>query len=358
MDKRKIFVAVIALLMLVVIVLYGQGLLSKADYNARLEGHIFDVSPKVSGLIVKVNAQEDAFVTEDFPLIEIDAKQYLAELELAAAQFKALEQGIPSTQNNPQAGLLEWEQKVAASSKAEKEAMAELEHLSTQQAKAQLARRKAELTANPDQIEKTRSDEKTLNQALEEARTQQEQLANARSKAEQDLIAVKEQAWEYSTPQGMAEVRDNQLAAQKIILEKAKQSLESAIVHAPVDGYILTVMSSEGQQAQAGVPVLRVVPLETKHLWLTVYFDEKEVAKLQLGQECSIKFTALPELDLKGHILSIRAATTALPLQEDDFFANFKDNKNMIPVKVSIDNYDPDVMPQVRLGMTALVKPL
>lgn len=358
MDKRKIFVAVIALLMLVVIVLYGQGLLTQSDYNARLEGHIFDVSPKVSGLVIKVNAQEDAFVTEDFPLIEIDSKQYLAELELASAQFKALEQGIPNTQSNPLAGLLEWEQRVAASTKAEKEARAELEHLSTQHAKAQLARRKAELGGNPDQIEKARHDEANLNQALEDVRTQQEQLTNARSKSEQDLAAVKEQAWEYSTPEGMAEVRDSQLAAQKIILQKAKENLASTKVHAPVDGYILKIISSEGQNAQAGEPVLQVVPLETKYLWLTVYFDEKEVAKLQLGQECSIKFTALPELDLKGHILSMRAATMALPLQDDDFSANFKNSKNMIPVKVSIDNYDADTMPQVRLGMTALVKPL
>ena len=114
----------------------------------------------------------------------------------------------------------------------------------------------------------------------------------------------------------------------------------------------------EGQEAQAGVPVLRIVPLEPKYLWLNAYFDEKEVANLQPGQECSIKFTALPELDLKGHILSIRAATAALPLQDDDFFANFKNSKNMVPVKISIDNYDADIMPQIRLGMTALVKPL
>ena len=54
----------------------------------------------------------------------------------------------------------------------------------------------------------------------------------------------------------------------------------------------------------------------------------------------------------------MRAATMALPLQDDDFSANFKNSKNMIPVKVSIDNYDADTMPQVRIGMTALVKPL
>ena len=358
MDKRKIFIAVIALLMLVVVVLYGQGLITQSDYNARLEGRIFDVSTKVTGLVLKVNAQEDTFVTEDFPLIEIDPKQYLAELELASAQFKSLEQGIPNAQNNPLAGILEWEQRVAASSKAEKEAIAKRENLSLQHAKAQLARRQAELKGNPEQLEKTRQEENNLSQAMENARTQQEQLSNARSKAEQDLTAVKEQAWEYSTPEGMAEVRASQLAAQKIILEKAKENLKNTVVHAPVDGYILTIMSSEGQEAQAGVPVLQVVPLEAKYLWLTAYFDEKEVAKLQIGQECNIKFTALPELDLKGHILSIRAATAALPLQDDDFSANFKASKNMVPVKVSIDNYDADTMPQVRLGMTALVKPL
>ena len=358
MDKRKIFIAIIALLMLVVIVLYGQGLITSSNYNARLEGQIFDVSPKVSGLVIKLNAQEDAFVTEAFPLIEIDQKQYLAELELASAQFKSLEQGIPNAQNNPMAGILDWEQRVAASSRAEKQAVAEREQLSIQYAKAQLVRRQAEQQGKPEQIEKARHEEKSLSQAMENAREQQEQLSNARSKAEQDLAAVKEQAWEYSTPEGMAEVRDAQLASQKIILEKAKENLESTIVQAPVDGYILTVMSAEGQEAQAGVPVLRIVPLEPKYLWLNAYFDEKEVANLQPGQECSIKFTALPELDLKGHILSIRAATAALPLQDDDFFANFKNSKNMVPVKISIDNYDADIMPQIRLGMTALVKPL
>ena len=358
MDKRKIVIAVIALLMLAVLIVYGQGFMAPASYNARLEGRIFDVSPQVSGLVVKQDAQEDAFVSENFPLLELDSKQFIAELELATANLKALEQGVPNAQNNSMAGLLQWEQRVATANLAEKEAVAEFEHLSTQYAKAQLARRKAEIGGNADKIEKTRHEEKILNQALANARTEREQLGNARSKTEQDLAAIKEQALRYSTPEGMNEVRDNQLASQKVILERAKENLENTVVRAPVDGYILSVLSSVGQEVQAGTPIIQIVPLNTEYLWLTAYFDEKQVTTLQIGQECSIKLTALPELDLKGSILSIRAATNSLPLQDDDFSASFKSSKNMIPVKVSIDNYDADIMPQVRLGMTALVTPL
>ena len=359
MDKRKLLIAAFAALILIVAVLYINKSVSQDDYNARLDGHIFDITAKISGPITKVDVQEDGFVSKDFPLIEINAQPYIAELERIQNNILALEQGIPIESTVPSTNITQWENRIAQAANSEKQAVVESEKLSIELAKITLERRKAEINPkSKTKLQELVQQEQKIQQQLEQAKSTQEQLSLSRSKAEQELTAIKDQTRLLSTPQGMELLRQSELKTQQAALENAKENMANTVLVSPVEGYLLAVLAKPGMQAEPGETMVQIVPLDSEYLWVNAYFDEKEIVNFKVGQPCRIEITAMPELDLEGHILSIRAATAGVALQDDGFSDNFKNKNNMIPIKVSIDNYDPAVMPPVRLGMTATVTPL
>ena len=152
--------------------------------------------------------------------------------------------------------------------------------------------------------------------------------------------------------------RQYEMEAAKKRLQDASEKMESLVVRSPVDGYVLEMMVSEGSEVKQGDKLATIVPLDPEFLWLNAFFDEKVAVNLSIGQPCRIEFTALNGLVLTGSVRSIRPATLALPLPDSDFADKFTNIESLVPVIVSIDDYDPSEMPQLRLGMTAKVTPL
>ena len=184
-----------------------------------------------------------------------------------------------------------------------------------------------------------------------------ELAAQTRVRAEQELAAVKKQFNLFSTPQGMQALRQYELEAARERLQLTEENIAALTVRAPADGYVLEAFAAAGSEIEPGSRLASIVPLDAEFLWLNAYFDEKTAAGLSQEQPCTIEFSAIEGLILNGRVRSIRPATLAVPLPDDEFAANFSNVENLVPVIVSIDDYDPAEMPQLRLGMTARVTP-
>ena len=361
MDSRKLIVGVIAALALLVAIFWFRAPAAfEEDYNARLDGKLIELKAEVAGAVKTASAQSDMFVSRDFPLFEIDNPAARQEYEQAGAALAAAEQGLVSPEASMNVSLEQFEQRVARAVRSEGEARQEVERLSVVLAEASYNRRKAE--SNPkaytkDFIAQARVLEEEMREGLADAREEQERATQLRARAEEELRAVKEQHRLLSTPQGMEALRQYELETARERLQEAGTNMENLTVRAPLDGYVLDVLAEQGDQVTAGTLLARIVPLDAEFLWLTSFFDEKIAANLVIGQGCTVEFTALDGLRLKGSVRSIRPATLVLPLPDDEFSASFSNAANLVPVVISLDDYDPAEMPQLRLGMTARVTP-
>lgn len=361
MDSRKIIIGGIAILALLLLIFTMYSGFSENEYNAQLAGKLFTPTAQASGSICKSDVKADMFVSRDFPLFEIDNPEVIRAYEQANAALISVEQGIVSPEASLSVSIEQFEQRVANALKVEAETKKMREKLSTALAEASYKRRKAE--ANPkayskEYIAQAKALEDGLQSGMDDAANKQELATQVRARAEQELAAVKEQLSLFSTPQGMQALRQYEMEAAKKRLQAASEKMESLVVRSPVDGYVLEMMVSEGSEVKQGDKLATIVPLDPEFLWLNAFFDEKVAVNLSIGQPCRIEFTALNGLVLTGSVRSIRPATLALPLPDSDFADKFTNIESLVPVVVSLDDYDPSEMPQLRLGMTAKVTPL
>ncbi len=360
MNSKKIIGAGVAVLALLAAALLLREPGSEQEYNARLDGRIFDVAAKAPGLVKKVDVQGDMFVSKDFPLLELDNPEIIREYDQARSSLIAISEGSFAPGASMNVGIGEFEARVAAAADEEALAKKEAGRLSVALAEASLSRRKIEANLNAhgkDKLAHAKMLEETLLASLDEAKARLEQASLNRFRAEQDLNAVKEQRRILSTPQGTEALRQVELESARNKFAASEERVGGLRPLSPVDGYVLDVFVKQGVKVAAGDRLLSIVPLDPEFLWITAFFDEKTAARLSPGDECGIVFNALDGLVLSGKVKSVRPATLAFPLPEDGFSANFDNPENLVPVIVSIDDYDPAQMPQLRLGMTAMVTP-
>ena len=361
MYSKKILGAGAAVLaLLAAVLLLREPASEQEEYNARLDGRIFDVAAKAPGVVKKVDVQGDMFVSKDFPLLEIDNPEIVREYDQARASLIAISEGSFAPGASMNVGIGDFQAKVTAAADEEALAQKEAGRLSVALAEASFSRRRIEANLNAhgkDKLAHAKMLEETLQASLDEAKTRLEQASLNRFRAEQDLSSVKEQRRILSTPQGTEALRQVELEAARTRLAASEEKVGGLRPLSPVDGYVLDVFIREGVKVAVGDRMLSIVPLDPEFLWVTAFFDEKTAARLSSGDECSIVFNALDGLELTGKVKSIRPATLAFPLPEDGFSTNFGNPENLVPVVVSIDDYDPARMPQLKLGMTAMVVP-
>ena len=118
-----------------------------------------------------------------------------------------------------------------------------------------------------------------------------------------------------------------------------RAALADAEVRAPFTGTITNLDLKVGEFVAAGQPVLTIADLSS---WVvkTTNLTEMDVANVTEGQPVTITFEALPDVALKGHVLSVAQ--------------NYSENLGNVVYEVTVGLTDQS--PAVRWGMTADVK--
>ncbi len=118
---------------------------------------------------------------------------------------------------------------------------------------------------------------------------------------------------------------------------------------APVDGVVASVMVTEGSAVTAGQSIVRLI--DPKHLRVTAYVSEANVAYVRSGQEAEVYLTAL-DRTLRGVVQAVAPATSGAFATPAASGADAKPPSPVFPVFVRIDLSD---YPQL-LGSTAEVR--
>jgi HlyD family secretion protein len=116
------------------------------------------------------------------------------------------------------------------------------------------------------------------------------------------------------------------LAQSQLNLEAAQSALADTTLVAPMDGTIMTVNGSVGENASAGF----ITMADLEQPLIEIYLDETDLDKVGMGFDVDVIFDALPNDVFSGHIIQIdpmlsnlNGVTTvrALVLLDEDSFA-------------------------------------
>jgi membrane fusion protein (multidrug efflux system) len=270
--------------------------------DAQIKQDIVSVSPQVNGQVVQVFVRNGMHVKRGDLLFRIDPEPYRVALENAQAQLAS-------------AQLQTKVLRTTAAGTGGDIAGAEANLKIKQNA---LARQQALLK----QGFTTRAD---YEDALNEVKTAETQLADARARAANANAAV-------------APGEQPQIAQAQAAVDKAKLDLERTDVRAPMDGVIENADDLQvGKMAVTGIGMLSLVHSQTA--WVEANFKEKDVGRMVPGLRAEITVDAYPGQKFPGHVQSIGAGTgsefSLLPAQNAN--GNWVKVTQRVPVRIAFD---------------------
>ena len=144
----------------------------------------------------------------------------------------------------------------------------------------------------------------------------------------------------------------SQVESAKAQLAIAKQNLAYTRIYSPIDGYVGEKSAEVGQTVQAGVTLLTLIPTGPGKIFITANFKETQMGDMRVGQPADVSVDAYKGTTFHGHLISINPASqnTYALVPAQNATGNFVKVTQRIPVRVSIDDQNPD-MP-LRPGMS------
>jgi membrane fusion protein (multidrug efflux system) len=360
--RRRILILAIAVVLLVGGVFLWRYLSSyESTDDAQADVHLYPVSARISGYVVKVNVDDNQWVQKGTVLVEIDPKDFevavsqaQANLASAEATAQSLNITVPITSvntssqlkstasdiENAQAGIIAAERQLTAA------------HAQVQQAEANDMRAQDDLHRYKLLVDKREVAEQIYDQALAAAKasTATVAAATANESAAQQFVQqaqsrlVEAEANHQSAetgPQQVSSTRARVRAAiadvqqKRALLEQAQLNLQYTKIVAPVSGEVNKTVVV-GMNVQPGQQLLTVVPLD--EVWVTANFKETQLRHMRVGQKAEIHVDSTGR-KLKGRVDSIAGATgpTFSLLPPENATGNYVKIVQRIPVKIVLE---------------------
>jgi membrane fusion protein (multidrug efflux system) len=329
--------------------------------DAQADVHLYPVSARISGYVIKVNVDDNQWVERGTVLVEIDPKDYevavaqaQANLANAEATAQSLNITVPITSvstssqlkfsasdiENTKAGAIAAERQLSA-------AHAQLEQAEANDVKAQDDLRRYKLLVDKKEVA-----EQVYDQALAAAKSSTATVAAARANeaaAQQFVQQARSRQVQADANYQSAETGPQQVSSTKArvraaiadveqkraLLEQAELNLQYTKILAPVSGEVNKTVVV-GLNVQPGQQLLTVVPLD--QVWVTANFKETQLKHMRVGQKATIHVDSTGRA-LKGHVDSIAGATGPLfsLLPPENATGNYVKIVQRVPVKIVLE---------------------
>src|SRR5713226_2837190 len=362
-SKRLRILLVFAVLLLLVggFLLWRYFASYESTDDAQVDVHLYPVSARISGYVIRVNVDDNQWVQKGTVLAEIDPKDYevavaqaQANLANAEATAQSLNITVPITSVNTSSqlrftasGIEDANAGVAAAEKQLTAAHAQLEAAEANDVRAQDDLRRYKLL-----VDKREVSPQIYDQALATAKSSTATVSAARaseSAAQQFVQQARSRLAQANANHQYAETRPRQVsstkarvralmagvAQQRALLEQAQLNLGYTKIVAPVSGEVNKTVVV-GMNVQDGQQLLTVVPLD--EVWVTANFKETQLKHMQVGQRAEFRVDSTGRT-LKGHVDSIAGATGPLfsLLPPENATGNYVKIVQRIPVKIVLD---------------------
>jgi membrane fusion protein (multidrug efflux system) len=329
--------------------------------DAQVDVHLYPVSARISGYVIKVNVDDNQYVEKGTVLVEIDPRDYevtvaqaQASLANSEATAKSLNITVPitsvSTESQISASASDVENAKAGVLVAQKQLIAA--HAQVEQAEASDVKLQDDVQRYKLLVEKKEIADQIYDQAVSAAKASTATIAALKAneaatdeavrQAEARLTAAGANYRSAQTgPQQVSSTRARAQAAiadveqKRAALEQAKLNLQYTKVVAPVSGEVNKTVVV-GLNVQPGQQLLTVVPLE--EVWVTANFKETQLRHMTVGQKADVKVDSNGR-SYKGHVDSVAGATGPLfsLLPPENATGNYVKIVQRIPVKIVLE---------------------
>ncbi len=296
--------------------------------QARVQGYVVGVAPKVAGLVTEVRVANNQVVEKGQVLFQIDPSQYqialdraTSDLETTRRQVEAGSAGVESARAGLRAALANLE-------KAEKDAR-----------RLSALRKQDPGTISVRRLEVSQA---SLGQA-------QAQVDAARAEVQRAIEQM-----------GGDEENNAQLKSAQSAVEKAQLDLDNTQVRASTRGVITDLRTEVGQFAGTGSPVLTLIAIQD--VWINAEFTENNLGHLRPGSRVEILFDALPGRIFPGQVRSIGLGISTGQAPPPGTLPTIQNSRDWLrqaqrfPVMIDFPSErDPDLRTQLRVGGQASV---
>jgi membrane fusion protein (multidrug efflux system) len=286
--------------------------------DAYVDGRVHQVASKIPGTIKGVPVNDNQYVKKGDLLAEIDSADYAMKANEAEAAYLA-----------ERAKSEEAEAKVSSSE-------TNLEVQATNLRQALIDRHRAERLFTEGAYPKEKLEKMQTAAALagSQVKAAKEQIVQAKAVRDLESALIKQR---------------------EAALNAAKLNVSYTKLYAPADGAVTKKSVEDGNQVQAGQPLMAVVALDD--VWVTANFKETQLKDVRTGQPVVINVDTYAGQALTGKVDSVMAGTGAAfsLFPAENASGNYVKVVQRIPVKIVLDE-GQDSKHLLRVGMSVVAK--
>jgi membrane fusion protein (multidrug efflux system) len=311
--------------------------------DAFIEGHIIQVSPKISAYVVAVHFDDNTEVKKDDLLLELDPRDVEVALQRAEAQrLQAQAQREQAHQQAAQA-VAQAAQTQAQVAQAQAQALQQTAQFDVSQINFQ--RNQSLFQKDLRAVAKEQVD--TTKAAFDSAKGAYD-AANANVKAVRSAATAAEA--QAAGAQAQAAAADAAVKVAEAAVDDAKLQLSYTKIRAAADGRMTRKSVEPGDYVQ---PAQTLASIVQHDVWVTANYKETQLNRMRVGQHVTVKVDAYPERTLTAHVDSFQLGTGAhfSLLPPENATGNYVKVVQRVPVKIVFDE-PQDVLRRLGPGMS------
>ena len=383
-NGLKISIAMLAIAVVLLLSVVWRTSRHPRTDDASVRANYIQFAPEVTGRVIRISVEDNAFVRAGSVLFAIDPRPYQYALDQALSDQQLLEEQITDTQRRiasessaveaARAGVTGSQTQtvtvasaVQASDAAVKRSKASLDSAEAQRTLAlnnlhRIEPLLAKQYVTPEQVDDARTRARVAEHNYQEAAAavQEASAQNARSRSMQREAEVGVAISQAKLNESIHAVdRLDSLLAQRPFkaakVASAKLDLERCTVLAPFDGYVTNLNISEGEMAKPGVPMFTLI--DARKWYVVANYRESELKYIAPGKHVDLYLMGNPSRRFDGVVESIGNGVSPDDtnmnngLPQIDHTLNWVHLAARFPIRIRVQNPDPALF---RLGETAI----
>ena len=355
MKKYKKYLytgAIVAVAVIVVFLKYWDYVTNPWTRNGQVRAQVIQITPRVSGPIVKLPIKDNELVKASDLLFEIDPRTFEASLEQARAR-------LDETGDNYQA-LVQQVEAAKATVDVSRAAISQAKS-SIKEMESTIVKNEAEYDRQKELLPRKATSQKAVDRAkanyeisVEQRKTAVAALVQARA----SLLESQAQLAEAKANLGAAGEANALIRAARAAVRQAELNLEFTQVRAPVDGFVTNLNLRLGSQAVENQPALALVDVNS--FWVDGFFKETSIGNIRQGNKAVVTLMTYPDAPLEGYVDSL-----GWGIAQQDGSTGFELLPNInptfewirlaqrVPVRIHLTNVPDEV--ELRVGTTCSV---
>ena len=289
--------AVVLIAVIAVLLKYRDYVVNPWTRDGQVRADVVQITPRVSGPIVKLAVEDNQLVKTNDLLFEIDPRTFEANLAQARAQLDNARDNYLALEKQVEAELAQVDVSRATVLQAESN-IKELD--------ATIVKNKAEYNRQQDMLKKEATSQKAMERAranyqiaLEQRKESVAGLTQAKATLAQSEAALAKARANLGAPgDDNASIREAQAT-----LREAELDFEFTRIKAPVDGYVTNLNLRIGSQAVTNQPALALVDINS--YWVHGFFKENSIEDIREGNKAIVTLMTYPDTPLEGYVDSL-----------------------------------------------------